>query len=330
MDPTVELLETELRWMEDNLYQMDEQLDRCCERLQSAHKNNQVLRQELASARAVSPQSAAVRPPGSPTLADSKTSNHSDDSEDFDEESDEELYDMSGVDIQLGDPDKEGSSSGERDDQDGDDGNSIEPEPLPSNGIQIEEFPERAAPRPRTSNDDADPFGDDNEADDQGQVQSIRLNPRLTGGYNFDGEPGHDGVMVVIEPLSADGEFTPAVGDLTIHLQDPAKPGLRGRIGKWKYSAVEATAFLKESLLGKGLHVMLPWPSQPPDAERLHLTVQYKSADGRKLQSKKDLLIIPPADSIARPSRPKQPDWSPDRPAPKLADQPTLDWAPIR
>ena len=50
-DPTIELLESELRWMEENLYHMDDQLDRCLDQLDSARRNNAVLRTELAELR---------------------------------------------------------------------------------------------------------------------------------------------------------------------------------------------------------------------------------------------------------------------------------------
>ena len=47
-DPTVELLESELRWMEDNLYQLDAQLEASKRQLDSTRRENAALRLELA------------------------------------------------------------------------------------------------------------------------------------------------------------------------------------------------------------------------------------------------------------------------------------------
>ena len=47
-DPSVELLESELRWMEDQLYSLDRQLDRTCMQLASAKNSNRALQRELA------------------------------------------------------------------------------------------------------------------------------------------------------------------------------------------------------------------------------------------------------------------------------------------
>ena len=63
LDPSVELLESELRWMEDQLYMMDRQLDKCCQQLKQSQAQNQALQKQLDEK-----QSSA----SSPTLAGSK------------------------------------------------------------------------------------------------------------------------------------------------------------------------------------------------------------------------------------------------------------------
>jgi hypothetical protein len=103
-DPTIELLESELRWMEDNLYRMDYQLDCCLEHLESARRNNATLRIELAENRNGS-SNASSTSPALPTRA-----NTTNDVEGFDEEKaldDEDLYDLSAPVIKLGVPAKD-------------------------------------------------------------------------------------------------------------------------------------------------------------------------------------------------------------------------------
>ena len=54
----------------------------------------------------------------------------------------------------------------------------------------------------------------------------------LTGGTDFDGQPGDDGIVVYLRPLDADGHVIKAAGEITVKLVDnngPGKPRLLGR-----------------------------------------------------------------------------------------------------
>ena len=181
-DPTVDLLESELRWMEDNLYQLDYQLDQCYEQLESARRYNASLRQELAAAR---------RKPG-PTDA---TETGEDDTG-YDEESEEDLYRFDAPVVELGDPDDEQNGTESRD--------GTGEQSIPNLDLQLPESDQDpAAPQEDSTRLDSDPE----------RVTKILLNRRLTGGYDFDGRPGHEGVMVVIEPQNAQGQYVSTPGE---------------------------------------------------------------------------------------------------------------------
>ena len=66
---TVELLESELRWMEDNLYIKDDQLETALLALESARRDNAILRLELAEARGENGKSKLHTPAISDKLA---------------------------------------------------------------------------------------------------------------------------------------------------------------------------------------------------------------------------------------------------------------------
>ena len=320
-DPTVELLESELRWWEDNFYALDDQLDLCCAQLESARRNNTALRAELAAAlaRDHEPSSAGA--------------------DDYDVETDEELYSLDVPTVELGEPDKASSSSanGVGTPEDDDDPSRAEDNEDADGGIQ-----QRATPPGDTQPDDdvvtiknqlESPEFDATDAMDPTRVSRIVLNRRLTGGLNIDGRPGHEGVMVVIEPQNAHGEYIAVPGDLTIEVTDLNKKGIAARVGKWQFDAVEAAGFLKKSLFGKGLHFELYWPAAPPTHQQLQVAVTYETAQGAKLRAERkirvkiaDQTLASRAKTGARtiswlsdqrdqnpPISPVQPTWRPNR-----------------
>ena len=360
----VQLLESELRWMEDNLYQMDDQLDRCLEQLESARRDNAVLRFELAEAR-----KQDVRKTGSPTLApprgsESGSGDSSDSEGPFDEETEDLLdEDLLGPDIQFGATDDELKSKNESlsedsdgdkaDDSNEDGGGEAEEMPAPAvrnpldlpsdDDIKVEGFPE---PEPNTApNVDpgaapekpGNPFESDDVSVDPDVVSRIKLNRQLTGGYSFDKQPGHEGVMVVIEPQNAYAQFVPKPGHVVVEVRDPTKPGLAGRVAKWKFDVSETQAKMKKTLMGKGIHLQLPWPSAAPQNKELNLIVEYE-ADGRRLRTAKRMLVKPTTSALISKAEAAEAEWSPSRPTQRIPNRipatatnsPALEWQPTR
>ncbi|HEV3024828.1 MAG TPA: hypothetical protein VGX76_20265, partial [Pirellulales bacterium] len=85
-------------------------------------------------------------------------------------------------------------------------------------------------------------------------VRQITLNRRLTGGHDTDGRPGDEGVMVVVEPLDAEGELIEVAGDISVILLDPAQQGEATHVARWDFTAEEAAKYLKRTPMGDGLH----------------------------------------------------------------------------
>ncbi len=48
---------------------------------------------------------------------------------------------------------------------------------------------------------------------------------------------------------------------------------------------------MKQTLLGRGIHLQLPWPDQPPDADRLKLQVTYRGLDGQVLEAEREFQL---------------------------------------
>ena len=282
-DPNIELLQSELRWYEDNLYALDEQLRQCCDQLESARRHNAQLRQELATATATS----SSTPMATPAPAEPSPQPDPSPAGGFDVPSEAELYDLSSPVVEIGEPDApEATAPAE------DEGKTSPAPSSPDEG----DTPSAAQPIPAR------------------EVTRIVLNPKLTGGYHLDRKPGHDGVMVVIEPQNQDGEYVPRPAPLLVQVADPKQPGAKGRWGKWTFTASECQGRMKTTTFGKGVHLELPWPESAPSSEELVVTVVYQDSAG-PLRASRPIRVRRGAANVAqRPTPPaKKPSWSPHR-----------------
>ena len=207
-DSTVELLESELRWMEDNLYHLDAQLERIQQQLESTRRTNAALRLELAKIE----QAQSTRSPNGSELP----SPRSGDDGRYDEEKiddTDELLDFTPK-VELGDA--QSSVDGRTPSDENQEPPSIPERLIPDQdpGFQPQGAPPVIEPFENPLLNDEE---NDDEADsDSGQVIRIQLNDRLTGGFNSDRRPGHDGVMVVIEPQDAYANYVPAPAAVTV------------------------------------------------------------------------------------------------------------------
>jgi len=131
-------------------------------------------------------------------------------------------------------------------------------------------------------------------ADADERVEVIYINPRLTGGEDFDRQLGDDGLTVMIEPRNKDKIFVPKAAEVTIVLLDPAKDGEAARYASWVFDKDVAGEVLRSESLDRGLFFRIPWSGAPPDNERLHLFVRYHTDDGRKLEADRLITIRPP------------------------------------
>ncbi len=140
------------------------------------------------------------------------------------------------------------------------------------------------------------------------RITHIELNPTLTGGIDFDGKSGDDGIVIVLEPRNADNEFVPLAGPITVVLLDYAKrnEGATALIARWDVDAPTVYKSIVNDEYGRGIQLRLPWPDRPPENSKLRLDVRYTTADGRQLDDRADLLVTLPGQSTAR--------WTPRAP----------------
>jgi hypothetical protein len=143
------------------------------------------------------------------------------------------------------------------------------------------------------------------------RVTHIVLNPQLTGGADFDGQPGDDGLRIVLEPRNAADQFVPQAGEVSIVVLDPSRQGEAARLARWDFDAADTQRMLARDKAARGIKLELPWPAGPPATSRLKLFVRFETADGRKLQTDREVAVTPPGLVIHRwtprpPERPRQ------------------------
>lgn len=132
------------------------------------------------------------------------------------------------------------------------------------------------------------------------KVTHLYLNPAQTGTADFDGQPGDDGLRIVLEPRNSDNDYVPEAGPLSIVLLDPEREGEAARIARWDFDRTNSRQLLAASGDKRGLQLEVPWPAAAPSANKLKLYVRYETDDGRKLVADRDVYLNAQAQAVDR------------------------------
>jgi len=97
----------------------------------------------------------------------------------------------------------------------------------------------------------------------------------LSGGYNDDGQPGDDGVVVYLKPVDRDGDTLKVVGDIRIELYDLASPPGENRIGVYEVRADDVHQLWYGKFLTYHYTVKCPWQSGPPRHRELTIRAMF-------------------------------------------------------
>lgn len=125
----------------------------------------------------------------------------------------------------------------------------------------------------------------------KGTPARLVLNKRLTGGLNSDGKPGDDGILVVIEPRDARDQLVRVPGEVSLLVVDSTRTGAESHIARWDFTATEAQAAWRKTLLGHGMHFSLLWPNRPPKVDQLRLYARVIQPNGRKMLAELDFSV---------------------------------------
>ncbi len=159
------------------------------------------------------------------------------------------------------------------------------------------------------------PNADDNASasDASDRVHAIVLNAAQTGGADFDGQPGDDGLRVTIEPRDADGRYVEHLGSVAVVLLDPAKTGSEAQVARWDFDREQTQLAMRRAARSKGIRLEMRWPEgQYPENADLRLFVRLTTADGRKLETDRQIVVSLPDQLSAR--------WTPRRAGSSVSD----------
>jgi hypothetical protein len=126
------------------------------------------------------------------------------------------------------------------------------------------------------------------------RITQVYLDPLLTGGSDFDRQPGDDGLAIVLQPRNQENQFVPLAGPISVVLIDPTQDQASARVARWDLEARDIEQAIQASNTDPGIRLRLPWPNEAPPTNRLQLFVRYETVDGRKLEASREIFITLP------------------------------------
>lgn len=296
-DLSQQLLERELRMQEDQIYQLQDELNAKCARLERVAGENTSLRRQLgfadgdASPAPNRPTPAAGQPtfvpppltiPGGPTANGSPTGA------------------PGRLPPPIAIPAAPGSGAAPA---------SIGPPklegvpPVPADPL----LPGAAAPAPTTSvmpvaaavpaTADVDPaarpiaagspaatgrqLSHDESLAEAGRITHLVVNQARSECFDGDGDGASDGLAIVIEPRDDDERLVTAAGDVILSvLDDRGSP-----VARWEIPSQEAVTHFRRTSRNRGLHFVLRWPGQPPQGAAVRVLVTLTAFDGTSFET---------------------------------------------
>lgn len=367
-DPSVDLLEGELRWMEDQLYMLEDELEKKCDELAScrnsadcpcnrsskptapaapARRGGEVLPAPAEPRPAVKPPRttpSTTRPdidtippansnPTTPPDRGSTTETDPMDEEFGDLEPPEvNIPDTGGFESEIDEPGAGGLQPGTE---------PLLEEPLPPPGQNGGAFESQSFQQPLASRKAATGV----IADISHIVVRVTV-PASAGQQSVaDGnwviaadEPDRaipqvdESLNILVETRNEDGQYIGVPGPVSVVILDDTEEGDTARVGRWDFDAAAVRVAMKRTAKGqRGIELQIPWAEIGRTPDHLHMFVRYTTVDGRQLENEILLAEAPsPTDETAEQWTPstRRPSGNRSGDSQPIAAPPA--WAPYR
>ena len=143
----------------------------------------------------------------------------------------------------------------------------------------------------------------------QNPITEIVINRRQTRGADLDGIAGDEGLELLVQPKSANGQTLLQAGELTVSVVERSDDGRKQRLGIWKFLPPHTEMyFTKNSADAPGILLHLPWNKVAPPNSRVIIFVRFETRDGRRLETSSEIPVNPPA-AIYPEDDPLIADW---------------------
>lgn len=292
-----ELLERELRWQEEEIDHLEDHVIEYKRRLASLQRENAALREKLAAATARA--QAADRDDAASHRR--KTHQRPADQEPPKVELEEQAAPPNGPPERA--PPGEAMPEGEPAELPHDDSGELPAlEPLNEEGDSNQQPPTDPARNSRPTQPSTLPNHAarvDRTPAASSAIQRIVLNREGTHGYDADGQPGDDGIRVVVEPRDRQDRIIHEPGELHIELYAPTPEG-EIPVARWIFTTEQTARRLAATADGQGVEYVLRWPAGPPPQRQVKLYVRYITQAGAELSTEQSLLVAPPAAAARR------------------------------
>lgn len=97
----------------------------------------------------------------------------------------------------------------------------------------------------------------------------------LSGGENYDSQPGDDGVTVYLQPVDRKGDVLKVAGDIRIELYDLASPTGQNQIGVYNFPIDKAVDLWYGQLMTYHYSLRCPWQSGPPKHSEITIRATF-------------------------------------------------------
>ena len=97
----------------------------------------------------------------------------------------------------------------------------------------------------------------------------------LSGGDDYDGQPGDDGVTVYLRPIDRDGDAVKVAGHIRIELYDLANPPDANLIGVYPVPVDQVSKLWYGKLATYHYTVRCPWQSGPPKHDEITIRATF-------------------------------------------------------
>jgi len=111
------------------------------------------------------------------------------------------------------------------------------------------------------------------------------VNAEQSSCLDADGDGRSEGLSIVFEPRDAEERLVPAMGGVTITVFDAAAgtdpaTGEGLAIATWEIPAADTPRHFRRTTRMRGLHFSLPWPGSPPVGDHVRVVVRLAAPDG--------------------------------------------------
>jgi hypothetical protein len=136
---------------------------------------------------------------------------------------------------------------------------------------------------------------------DAGRITHLIVNPGRTACFDGDGDGVSDGLAIVIEPRDGDERLVTAAGDVSISVFDPGGPTGAAPLAHWDIPAREAVGHFRRTSRNRGLHFVLRWPGPPPRGDHVRVQVALTTFEAAAFQTDCTVAAKPQRQSIDAP-----------------------------